>query len=423
MDTTAPTGQTGPGEREDLATQARAAIAQPTVPGPHTADEAAATSKRPTDHPGSRPAARPSKPRDPWPDNARLIAAVLIVVLHFSADLYARSGAVEYLYYATWPLRVPLYALIAGYFSSAAPLGARGALTLVRNVLGVYIVFDLIATVQEGLLGQGWYWDLGMPGLALWFLLALFFWRLSLPVVARIKGIVPISVVVALLGGFMWSVSSSFSISRALCFWPIFLLGWKLKEHGLHRALDRRWVRALAATFFVGYAVAVAYLVQHYTLQRGWMNMRKGYGTGPFEDQAELLVVRLVVIVLGMVGALAMLALTPRRRLPVITYLGSGSLYIYLLHPIVLKQVQAAGIIDAVDTRAELVVLLVGATALGLLLGSTPVRRVFRWIVQPRYTWLFHAIEQPARSAAQAPAPAVGRAPEPGTAQGAALPR
>lgn len=62
-----------------------------------------------------------TKPRDPWLHNARLLAAVLIVVLHFSAALRAHSEALNALIFATWPMQVPLYVLIAGYFSSTKP--------------------------------------------------------------------------------------------------------------------------------------------------------------------------------------------------------------------------------------------------------------------------------------------------------------
>lgn len=360
-----------------------------------------------------------TKTRDPWLDNARLVAAVLIVVSHFGGLVGDRSGAVEYFYFATWPMRVPLYALIAGYFSSAAPLRGRGALALLRNVLFVYLFFDLVASVQTGLLGLGWTFDLGRPSFALWFLLALFFWRLALPVLSRIRFIIPLSIVAALLVGFMPSAGSAFAASRAIGFLPIFLVGWKIREYGLHRLLDRTWVRIASAGFLLGYAGLVALLAQSFTLRQGWMNMQKGYA----EPQLESMLIRGGVITVGVLGAMAMLALTPRRRIAVVTYLGTGSLYIYLLHPPIHRQLRHSGLLDSLDSRAELMLYLSAAALLALLLASKPVRFALRWAVQPRYTWLFHPDDRAPRQtagtapasqaghaalAAQAPAPVVG---------------
>ncbi len=165
------------------------------------------------------------KVRDPWLDNARIFAAVLIVVMHFAPDLRANSSVVDALYYGLWPMRVPLYVLVAGYFSSAAPLTGRRAVSLLRNIFFVYVAFRLIAMVQGGLLHGSWNINLATPSFALWFLLALFWWRLTLPLFNHIKYLPAIAVVVAIGAGFLPAFGPEFSASRAIAFWPIFIVG------------------------------------------------------------------------------------------------------------------------------------------------------------------------------------------------------
>lgn len=239
---------------------------------------------------------------------------------------------------------------------------------------------------------------------------------------SRIRFIIPLSVVAALLVGFMPSAGTAFAASRAIAFLPIFLVGWKIREYGLHKLLDRTWVRFASAGFLLGYAGLVALLAQSFTLRQGWMNMQKGYA-GNAEPQLESMLIRGVVITVGVLGAMAMLALTPRRRIAVVTYLGTGSLYIYLLHPPNHRQLRHSGLLDSLDSRAELMLYLSVAALLALLLASKPVRFALRWAVQPRYTCLFHPNDRaprptaggaPAGQAAhaelgaQAPAPVVG---------------
>src|SRR5690625_3833644 len=58
-------------------------------------------------------------------DNARLVAASLIFVMHFLEYLRPHSSFLDYFYYASWGFRLPVYILISGYFSSSDPPGPR----------------------------------------------------------------------------------------------------------------------------------------------------------------------------------------------------------------------------------------------------------------------------------------------------------
>lgn len=343
---------------------------------------------------GGSPAIAPEKvqkKRDPWLDNARLIAAVLIVVMHFSAGLRPHSDGVAYLYYATWPMRVPLYVLVAGYFSSDAPMGGRRAIALLRNILFVYLAFHVIAAVQTGLIKGSWNFDVARPSFALWFLLALFFWRVTLPLLVHLRFLLPISIVVALIAGFMPTIGPAFTASRALGFWPIFIVGWKIKQYGIHNLLDRAWVKILGAVTMV--AIFVGVYALYPIISSRPINMRRGY-QGSFVEQIGDAGFRAGILVVSLAGALALLAVLPRRKIWLVSYLGTGSLYIYLLHPLVLRQLKTVDYLGWVDSRADLVIFFLLVIALALALGSKPVRFATRWLVQPRYNWIFRKVPE-----------------------------
>lgn len=327
---------------------------------------------------------KPVHGRDPWPDNARLVAAVLIVVMHLTSPVVDDSSLLRFLDDATWPLRVPLYALLAGYFSSTTPLDRRRAVSLVRNIGLVYLLFDLLASVHKWLLGSGFGYDPLRPSFALWFLLALFMWRLLLPLVVHVRGIVPLSFLVALGAGLIPTIGAEASLSRMLCFFPVFLVGSRLRTAGLRETLSGPWRRAAALVVLGGWAAA-AYLLEDVLVAR-WFSMR-----APYRDGHELVdaVARGGILLLGTAAALAMLALVPRRRLPLVTYLGAGSMYIYLLHPFVVRHAVRSGYYGTVDSRTDVLVLLLGATVVGVLLATPPVRRLARPLVQPRWEWPF----------------------------------
>lgn len=343
-------------------------------------------------------------PRDPWPDNARFVAAVLIVMVHFGDQVKGESAILDHLLFVAWPARVPLYALLAGYFSHAGPFDRRHAISLLRNILFVYLCFELLATTHKWLLGGRLEFDPGRPSLALWFLLSLFIWRALLPLVLHIRWVVPLSIVVALVAGFAPSVAGVGSMSRTLAFFPVFLVGAKLREHGLRHVLDRVWVRWASVAVLAVWTVAI--LATEDDLKRRWFSMVKPYAQSNL--MGDLTARTLILVGGGILAALAVLALMPRGRLMWITYLGSGSFYIYLIHPFAVRQVADSGVLDRLDSRTDVLLMLAATAVFATLLATPPVRRIFRPLVQPRYTWLFTpgpATQADARDATAAPEP------------------
>ena len=327
--------------------------------------------------------------RDPWLDNTRLLAAVLIVVMHVCGSAMSRSGALYELWFATWPLRVPLFVLVAGFFSSAEPLRGRRAVSLLRNVLGVYLVADLVASLANWLTDSSFGYGPANPPFALWFLLSLFWWRALLPLVAHVRYIGVIASVAAVGAGFVSQIGPTFSASRTIAYLPLFLLGWNLRRIGLRSLIDRRWVRPAAWVTLAGvFAVGI---VVNDRLGRAAYAMREDYpGGGPVE-QLPHAGVRGVLLLYGALGALAMIAVMPRRRIPVLTYLGTGSMYIYVIHALIVGQwaFRRTDWYRAIDTVGEMTLLIIAAVVGALLLATPPVRWATRWLIQPSYTWLF----------------------------------
>lgn len=322
--------------------------------------------------------------RDPWPDNARFVAATLIVIGHFTSPLTSQFPELNTLHGALWPMRVPLYVLIAGYFSTADPFTYRKTIELVRNVLLVYVTFEMLTTAQAWLISGKLNFNPSVPSYALWFMLSLFIWRATLPLISKIRWVIPISFVVAATAGFAPSIGANLSLGRTLAYAPLFLVGWKLGRIGLHNALDRRWVRNVALVIVAGWIIGSIVFAERFN--RSMFAMRDPYDT---DHLLRDFVARMFLIVAGTIVALSMMALTPRRKLPLISYLGTGSLYIYLLHPIILRQFKAWDFYDHVNTGTGVIAVIAFSIAVAFFLGSKPVRWLTHSIVQPRYTWLF----------------------------------
>ncbi|MEX0426260.1 hypothetical protein AB3X52_01420 [Nocardioides sp. DS6] len=104
---------------------------------------------------------------------------------------------------------------------------------------------------------------------------------------------------------------------------------------------------------------------------------------------------RFLTIAVGIVLALACIAIVPRRRLP-ITHLGAFTLYVCLLHVVIRRVLLALNLLPHAANAPELIALVLGATALALMLPSAPVRLVTRPLVEP--VWLRDMLRRPSRT-------------------------
>jgi fucose 4-O-acetylase-like acetyltransferase len=339
------------------------------------------------------------------------------------ASVSERTG-LHWLYLATWPMRVPVFVIVAGYFSRADSLNARETRRLVESVAVPYLLIGLLHTMQETWwYGGDWKIHLVEPAWGTWFLLSLLFWRAGLPYLAQLRYPLTVSVIAALVVGYISNVGTSMSLSRTITFLPFFLLGWKIRQGLFDEALRARWSRHAALG-----VVAATFVVTWFIHDNDGLNFNELRMKAPYPGDTPLTepwawTARGAALLFGMVVALSVIRLIPRRRLPVITYLGAGGLYIYLLHPLVLRVWGHEVGFDWLGDGPEQFLLFAFAVALSAALASPPLRRLTRPLVQPRLPWLFRRPEPtapPAQRNGSKPSggPTPSRVPAPAKAVG-----
>ena len=255
--------------------------------------------------------------------------------------------------------------------------------TAVEAVLLPFLLVQALAAVQILLMaGTTWAADVPGPAWTLWFLQTLLYWRLALPWLAALRHPLTVSVVAALVAGYLPFLGLDWSGSRTVAFPPFFLLGWRLRQGAFDNVLRAPWSRPAALGVLAATGVSAWLIRRQVDLEA--LKMRGPYGTGgPFEDPWAW-TGRAVVLLAGGVVLLSFVRLVPARRLPFVTYLGAGGFFMYLLHPFFIRPVQAARAVDWVDTVPEQVGLLLAGAALAAALASPPVRALARPLVRPR---------------------------------------
>lgn len=167
------------------------------------------------------------------------------------------------------------------------------------------------------------------PYASAWYILSLILWRLCISKLAKIRGIMPFSIAVALLIGFWSEVSNALSLCRTVAMFPFFLMGYKLQESKLQDFLNRRTVpKTIAGILFTAASTLILYrIIQSSSITPRMLMMQ------PYSSGRELLLRGFILIAAGVV-ILAMLFTVPNHRVPILTKAGKNSLLLYLSHRI-----------------------------------------------------------------------------------------
>ncbi|SDH38799.1 acyltransferase family protein [Microbacterium pygmaeum] len=343
---------------------------------------------------GSVKAAR-TKARVPFWDNARFACIVLVVLGHAVQRLTYDSDIALALYLVIYAFHMPAFAIISGYFSKSDAPSRRQMARVVTDILLPYLIFEGLWTLTKWIVEGSANPNLTEPSWTLWFLLALGIFRLVLPYLALLRWPLLWTVLISIGAGYVANIDSTLSLSRTLGLLPFFTLGWWLREHDIVDRLrllrSRAWWVPVVSVALLGIAGWAAwFFVDDWRAMnlREWLFYDENYSSlGGTEWWAGS--VRLALIAVALVLSFAFFALLPRRT-HWWTHFGQYTMYVYLLHSFVLYPFRETGILrDAEPTWLWLPVVIVASVLIALGLATTPVRRVFRPLVEPRPGWLF----------------------------------
>lgn len=308
-----------------------------------------------------------------------MVLVTLVVVGH-AWTLVPHTTVIGNAYYFLYAWHMPAFVVITGYLSRRFAWTPAKLAALVRTVAVPYVLFESALAWFRYQVGGVTLDDLFTdPHWPMWFLAALFFWRLATPVFRGLRATtaVVLAVAISLVSG-LWD-GSLFDHSRILGFLPFFVIGLVLAE------ADWQRVRRVPVPFGLAGMAAVAGLAWWGATRvpSEWLYYRSSYAE--LEPNPVLaMAIRLAVLAVGLLGAVSFFVLLPHLG-DWFARLGTATLVVYLFHGFFVLTAQYQGFdVWALDhAMLGFAITTVAGVALALALAAPPVARVLGCTVDP----------------------------------------
>lgn len=279
--------------------------------------------------------------RDAYFDNVRLVLIFFVVFGHLIQPYTSDFSNVSSLYTVIYTFHMPAFILVSGYFARGSG-DLNHIKRLVKQLIIPYLIFQIAYGVFYYIIGlEPKSHSLFYPRWSLWFLLSLFSWHMLLIAFKYLRPYLGLSIAI-ILGmtvGYIDDIGHAFSLSRTFVFFPFFLAGYYLKPDHI-KALQSSAAKYLAVLSFITIA-SLIYLLPE--INSGWLLASKSYSDLGLPQKGAI--ARLLVYFTSSIMVASVLSLIPKRHFSW-TYIGSKTLYIYLLHGFVIHSLREVFVFD-----------------------------------------------------------------------------
>lgn len=196
-------------------------------------------------------------------DQIKAVLIILVIYAHIplvggviskGADLCECDALVNHIVHAVYAFHMPLFVFVSGYFSKKRCLTE----TIHKNlhILKVFVIFQVFNLLLKYIIlsHNPSLSDIITPGFALWYLLAIFYWRVLLSLIKdtnREMIFLICTIIISIVTGFL-PIGGQFGFQRTMSFLPFFYLG-VLFGNGYFRLniTPRIWMFVLASIILV----------------------------------------------------------------------------------------------------------------------------------------------------------------------------
>lgn len=299
-------------------------------------------------------------------DNLKTVLIFFVVLGHFLLPIQDKGNSILSLFYFIYMFHMPAFVFVSGYFAKYYMKKDVPQVAKLFGYLILYVVFRVLIWAEAGLM-EGEFGDLDLLRVdaAPWYLLVLFFWHVFLPIFDKFKataGII-ITVILGLLVGLNYNVGIFLSFSRAVVLFPFFMAGYYFKESFVEKLTTTK-VRIGGLLILIIAAVCIIMNLEFVDRYSGIVYANHAYVSLQTSDMNAILL-RLGWYIVAMIMTLALMSICPKRKLA-ISYIGSRTLTIFILHRLIRQVFSYYNLYQYFDNSAMM--LIAGCVLISLII-------------------------------------------------------
>lgn len=319
-------------------------------------------------------------------DNSKGLLIFLVVLGHSLEFIRKDYEVARLLYVFIYEFHMPVFVFISGYLSKNVEKGRRNA---VRNFLTPFLLFNIIwnlITLVGPLFLRGEFTELPSeqafsfftPGWALWYIFAMFLWKILLPDLLKFKNIFILSVIAGIFVKLSGEFGSYMALSRTITFAPFFLAGYYSSEEKLKRF--RKFTRfnilnkvASILILIIGVLIALIF-VNYSNIADEFFWADRSYSNFNIEIFTGILLY-IAVYIIGFAFVYVFINLMPENQ-TFLSKIGKNTLSVYFLHTYFIGSI--LGLTSLMSSNlGKLLALIVGSLIVTFILSRDGVARFF----------------------------------------------
>lgn len=320
--------------------------------------------------------------------NLRFLLILCVFVSNAIEPLISRMIGMNSLYMWIFTFHMPLFVFVTGYFAKTSLTGSVGRKVLVQIGLQ-YVIFQTLYSILDITVFQvnHIHHSFFAPYLLLWFLASHLCWRLILLLLQKLSPFrqIAAALILGILIGYLPLDGTWLSVSRTFVFLPFFIAGYHFSFAWIGQLLTKKFrVVGILLSIILFFTLVIV----GNEFAPGWL-----YGSMTYMqlDTAYWYagLIRFALYFLQLFAGACFLAFVPQQASRLTDY-GRRTLYVFLLHGLLIRWAAASPLYDYIDSYAGAFTIIASAVLLTILLSQPTVKKWTSAAIEPPVEWALH---------------------------------
>lgn len=318
-------------------------------------------------------------------DNIKVLLIFLVVAGHllegFRPLEYPAAVSFDYWIYS---FHMPAFIFVSGFLSKSYCKNGQVRSEKVAVFIAYYTIFQVLLLLLKGALGNDLkgtsFFD---PERGLWYLLAMIFYYLVIPLAEKIPSYVTVGafMILAVMIGMEPDADTMLSVHRIFVFAPFFFVGYYMSESAVEKLRSIKLpIRLILGAELIACSIFIWVLVGFDNFPISVFYGKDNYG----ELDTDFIygsILRVESLVIGFLMIFGLLFVMPAVK-NFLSYAGAHSLRVYIFHlPIVVLLMDTKYLSEIkINGPVEFICLILASAAIVALLTIPIFKYPFKWI-------------------------------------------